>query len=405
MWIQGSYRWGRRVIITALVAVAGPLIYLGVHYSKPGRVENANGPEVPDYTEPTTVAFTKANRRAVRRFSLLVIVPVAFGIMTGAGTTRRRSSTSAGTRGPARRTRPREMFTRGTLAMALVLAASAAASPTATSLRVGRYPYRLAVSGNSLWASVYGAESVVRVNPRRGRITARFRVGGGPGSLVVAGHTIWIGNYVGRSIMQLDLVRRRVRRIRVGEQPIAVDAGGGAVWVADKSDGRVTKVSLKTGRVILHRSFRNELHEGLVVLPDGVWVSSEAGVVHKLDPKTGRTILTVRVGEDADYVTAGSGSLWVSCYRDDRLWRLDPATGKVLQTIPVGTGAQGMAVDGSTVWVANYDSNELLRVDTTAGLVVERIPTGPQPRGVVIAGGSVWVANSGGSTLTRVSES
>jgi DNA-binding beta-propeller fold protein YncE len=242
----------------------------------------------------------------------------------------------------------------------------------------------------------------VRINPRRGAINARFHVGGGPGSLVVAGHAVWIGNYVGRSIIRLDPVRRSVRRIRVGDEPIAVDAGAGAVWVADKRDGRVTKISLRTGRILLRRSFPNELHEGLVVQPDGIWISSENGLVHKLDPATGKTILSVQVGEDADYVTAGSGSIWVSCYQDERLWRLDPATGTVLQTIPVGTGAQGMAVDGSTVWVANYDTGKLLRVDTAAGRVVEQIPTGPQPRGVVIAGGSVWVANSGGSTLTRV---
>jgi virginiamycin B lyase len=285
----------------------------------------------------------------------------------------------------------------------LALTATAfAATPRVTKLRVGLYPYRVAVSGGSLWASVYGPGTVVRVNPRRGRISARFHIGGGPGSLVVAGHAIWIGNYVGHSILRLDPLRRRVRRIRVGDEPIAVDAGAGAVWAADKGDGLVTKVGLRTGKVLLHRSFPSESHEGLLVQPDGIWVTSETGVVHKLDPATGKTILSVEVGEDADYVTAGSGSIWVSCYRDERLWRLDPATGKVLQTIPVGTGAQGMAVYGSTVWVANYDEGRLLGVDATAGRVVERIRTGPQPRGVVIAGGSVWVANSGGSTLTRV---
>jgi len=289
----------------------------------------------------------------------------------------------------------------GVFALALA-ATAAAATPGVTRLRVGSAPYRLAVSDRSLWASVNGSATVVRLNPSRGRINARFRVGGGPGSLVVAGHAVWIGNYVGRSIIRLDPVRRRVRRIRVGDEPIAVDAGAGAVWVADRRDGRVTKVSVRTGKVLLHRSFPSELHEGLLVQPDGIWVTSESGVVHKLDPATGKTILSVEVGEDADYVTAGSGSIWVSCYLDDRLWRLDPATGKVTQTIPVGTGAQGMAVDGSTVWVANYDSGRLLRVDTAMERVVEQIRTGPQPRGVLIAGGSVWVANSGGSTLTRV---
>jgi DNA-binding beta-propeller fold protein YncE len=279
---------------------------------------------------------------------------------------------------------------------------AAAASPPITQLRVGSQPYRLAVSGGSLWASVYGPGRVVRIDPRRGRIAASYRVGGGPGSLVVAAGKVWIGDYTSSSVIRLNPAKRAVRRIRVGDEPIAVDAGGGALWAADRRDGRVTKVSLRTGKVLLHRTLRGETHEGLIVQPDGVWVTSESGVVHKLDPRTGKTIFSVRVGDDADYVTAGSGSIWVSCYDDERLWRLDPKTGKVLQTITVGLGAQGMAVDGPTVWVANYTTGRLLKVDTVGERVAESIPTGPQPRGVVIAAGSVWVANSAGTTLTRV---
>jgi YVTN family beta-propeller protein len=291
----------------------------------------------------------------------------------------------------------------GAVLLAFVLAAPAAAAPPpVTQLRVGSQPYRLTVSGGSLWASVNGTGTILRIDPRSGRITARYHVGGGPGSLALAGGKVWTGNYAGSSIIRLNPAKHAVRRIRVGDEPIAVDAGGGAVWAADRRDGRVTKVSVRTGKVLLHRSFRLELHEGLVVQADGVWTSSETGVVHKLDPRTGKTLLTVKVGEDSDYVTAGSGSIWVSCYDDENLWRLDPRTGKVLQTIPVGSGAQGMAVEGTTVWVANFDTGQLLRVDTAAGRVTDTIRVGAQPRGVAIAGGYVWVANSGGSTLTRV---
>ena len=285
---------------------------------------------------------------------------------------------------------------------ALVASAGAGTGPV-SQLRVGSAPYRVAISRGNLWVSVNGASAVARIDPRRARITGRFQVGGGPGSLVVANHAVWIGNYGrDRSIMRLDPTHGRVRRIRVGTRPIAVDAAGGAIWVADAGDSRVTKLSARTGKLLLRRSLPNELHEGLVVQPDGVWVSSEDGIVHKLDPATGKTLLKVKVGDDADYITAGGGAVWVSCYLDDRLWRLDPATGKVLQTIVVGTGAQGMAVAGSSLWVAKYDKNRVYRVDTGAGRVAQTFRTGPQPRGVVIASGSVWVANSSGWTLTRV---
>jgi streptogramin lyase len=178
--------------------------------------------------------------------------------------------------------------------LAVVLASAAAAEPPRVSqVRVGSAPYRVTAAGRTLWAAVYGSGTVVRLDPASGKVVRRYRVGGGPGAIRVVNGVVWLGNYVGNSIIRLDPARRRVRRIRVGAKPIALDVGGGAVWVADLSDGRVTKLSAGTGKILLRRSFA-ESHEGLVVQPDGIWVTSEGGVIHKLDPKTGRTLLTRR---------------------------------------------------------------------------------------------------------------
>jgi hypothetical protein len=64
-----SRRRRRRVLITAVIAVAAPLIYLGVHFSTPGSAGNANGPYVNNdrlYEQPKQVPFRPASRRAVR---------------------------------------------------------------------------------------------------------------------------------------------------------------------------------------------------------------------------------------------------------------------------------------------------------------------------------------------------
>jgi hypothetical protein len=65
--ILRSYRWRRRLIFMAIVVVIPPLIFLGIHYSSPGNPGNANGPEVPNYTQPKKAPFTRAKQRAVRR--------------------------------------------------------------------------------------------------------------------------------------------------------------------------------------------------------------------------------------------------------------------------------------------------------------------------------------------------
>lgn len=68
MWILKSYRWRRRLIITAIVvSIASPLIFLGVYYSNPGNPGNATGPTIPDYVQPKKAPFTPAKKRQVRR--------------------------------------------------------------------------------------------------------------------------------------------------------------------------------------------------------------------------------------------------------------------------------------------------------------------------------------------------
>jgi hypothetical protein len=65
-----SPRRRRRLLMTAIpIAIAAPLIYLGVHYSTPGNPENATGGKIDTsfYSEPKHVRFTPKNQRAVRK--------------------------------------------------------------------------------------------------------------------------------------------------------------------------------------------------------------------------------------------------------------------------------------------------------------------------------------------------
>jgi hypothetical protein len=65
--ILRSYRWRRRLVVaTIMLLIAGPLIFLGVHFSTPGNPGNASGPEVPGYAEPKRAPFTAEKQRAVR---------------------------------------------------------------------------------------------------------------------------------------------------------------------------------------------------------------------------------------------------------------------------------------------------------------------------------------------------
>lgn len=66
MRILQSYRWRRRFVRLAILAALVPLIYLGMHYSSPGKPPAATGPASSVYVEPKRAPFTAEKQQAVR---------------------------------------------------------------------------------------------------------------------------------------------------------------------------------------------------------------------------------------------------------------------------------------------------------------------------------------------------
>jgi hypothetical protein len=64
--IWESRRWRRRLVLSTIVAVLVPVVFLAIHYSNPGDPGNATGPEIPDYVQPKASPFTASEKRRVR---------------------------------------------------------------------------------------------------------------------------------------------------------------------------------------------------------------------------------------------------------------------------------------------------------------------------------------------------
>ena len=94
---------------------------------------------------------------------------------------------------------------------------------------------------------------------------------------------------------------------------------------------------------------------GIVVAPNGVWVSSEGAatgtggspsLLWRVDPRTNRATSPIQVDNVFD-VGFGYGSLWVPGAGE--LTRIDPRTGHVLARIPLT--ADSIVVGAGSVWV------------------------------------------------------
>jgi DNA-binding beta-propeller fold protein YncE len=96
------------------------------------------------------------------------------------------------------------------------------------------------------------------------------------------------------------VTNRAVDTIQVGNLPVAIAAGSGAVWVANEGDGTVDRIDPVTGDVTKGGIQVGGRPDGIVAGAGAVWVANgEDGTVQRIDPATGQVFRDVnreRVG-------------------------------------------------------------------------------------------------------------
>jgi peptide/nickel transport system substrate-binding protein len=137
--------------------------------------------------------------------------------------------------------------------------------------------------------------------------------------------------------------------IDVGNVPVTVSCGGGAVWVATLAE-RILRIEPGTNTVTA---------EAAIGLP--VAMAADEETVCVTDPQ-------------------------------GRLWCVDPHTAAITQTIPVGSGAMGLALGEGSAWVAQNLDGAVLRVDLRSGRAADPILIGQAPTDVALADGTLWVS-------------
>lgn len=180
---------------------------------------------------------------------------------------------------------------------------------------VGVAGWYVAAGPDAVWVSDYGADTVVRVDPRTNQVTAT--IGGlphGPTGLVEAAGALWVACSRADEVARIDPATNQVTAaIPAGHEPLGIAAGFQSVWVHDENEeraGSVTRVDTATGRVtatvpVGMEAGRDGL-DGLAVTSRGIWVPGAQ--VERIDPGQGRVV--ERADHPANALFAGDGSLW-----------------------------------------------------------------------------------------------
>jgi streptogramin lyase len=181
----------------------------------------------------------------------------------------------------------------------------------------------VATAGRSVWAASATSRTVLRLDPRTGRI--RVRVAGVDGGAIAIGYdVVWVVERTRGTVARVDPTSARVEtRVPISGSPERVAAGEGAVWVTT------------TG----HHS--------------ALW---------RIDPSSNETVAVIPLPLTARRVATGAGYVWVTSgraneegerpRREGRLSKIDPRTNEIVASIKLGFRPDGVVVANGLVWVA-----------------------------------------------------
>jgi DNA-binding SARP family transcriptional activator/ABC-type branched-subunit amino acid transport system substrate-binding protein len=143
----------------------------------------------------------------------------------------------------------------------------------------------VAVGKDGVWAISGSSATVLRINARTGKVTARIAIVASRGAqspypiaLAVGLGSVWVLNATAASVTRIDPVQAGVTTtipLGIERVPRRIAVGAGAAWVAD-ADGTLARID-STTNVLATTPIASSLHD-VAVDAHGVWVTSGSGI-------------------------------------------------------------------------------------------------------------------------------
>jgi streptogramin lyase len=194
------------------------------------------------------------------------------------------------------------------------------------SVRIGGEPGDVEAAFGRVWVSVWTTGRLLAVDPQSMRVVKRIRVGPWPAGLRAAAGAVWVG--FGRratAVVRVDPSAAEISRIPVGvESPRLFAAGTRGLWV-QAGDHELVRLDPSSREVTARLSFGGTLGEGALA-PDGtIWMpDKERNVVYRVDPDKTAVADSFAGGSGAFLALRAYGSMWVTSYAGNDVWRFGP---------------------------------------------------------------------------------
>ena len=274
------------------------------------------------------------------------------------------------------------------------------------------------VAFGSIWLADSKTGIVTRWDPSAGRVVDTFQIGnpsrapyGDPKALVASSDTVFVASPGTRSIARINPATNCVGDVIALDDfaalPLFID--GGSLWTADFDAGVVDRIDARTGRVLATLRGIPQV-SGFARGFGAIWASSETGSLVKIDPATNTVVKTFDRPGGAGEITIGGDGLWSASFSDGTVVRLDPESGAVISTVKLSDHALGVAAVGTSLWVTsspkppdchNPGSSFITRLDLATGAVEGRLAL-DCPYDIVASGQTLWIDDGDASQLARI---
>ena len=228
-------------------------------------------------------------------------------------------------------------------------------------IRVGAGSCSLTAAYGSLWIANY-KRGLIRVLPRSGRVR-RISVGAMPFDVLAAFDRIWVTAWEdGKLAVVNPRTLKVVSRIDVGPRPVGLTARKGAIWVGFGRDATaIARVNPATGHV--QRIDVGERAPGWFVAgARDLWIQANDGDLLHVDPVTQRVLARMQVGRTLGQgATARDGTIWMPDKEQSVVYRIDPERERVLDSFPAGPGAYFVLRAYGSMWVTSYAGDDVWR--------------------------------------------
>lgn len=232
---------------------------------------------------------------------------------------------------------------------------------------VGKEPCAgLAAAFGSLWVPSCGDHTLARVDIVTNKIVATIPLGPADteGTIAASEDSIWYLSDIKGILSRIDpATNQAVAEIAVPPGSVSVAYGEHALWITSPEESTLARVDPQTNLVtaVIHPG---KTPRFLTVGEGSVWTLNQGdGTVSRVDPKTGRVVATIDCGipGPGGDIAAGEGSVWVTMH-DVPLTRIDPESNKVVQQW-IGPGGDSLRVGLGSIWLTNYKQQNVWRVN------------------------------------------